>query len=83
MRKKYIIKKFPVLESWVFTDYEYKSVYKTELQKFLLEGWEVHKIENPIFSELSKFWNSYDRDKKTDIILVFVGAILGFILSKL
>jgi len=80
---KYIIKKFPVLESWLFIDYEYKCVTKLELQEYLQNGWEVERKVYPIISSIKEFWNTYDRNKKTDIILVFVGTFLGFLLSKL
>ncbi|QFG53925.1 hypothetical protein [Chryseobacterium sp.] len=80
---KYTIKKFPVLESWFFADYEFKTVSKRELKKYVEDGWEIENKEYKIISDLKMFWNTYDRDKKTDIILVFVGAFLGYLLSKI
>ena len=80
---RYIIKRIPVLESWVFMDYEYKTVSSNELSNFLKEDWEIHRKEYFIVSYLLNFWNSYDRDKKTDIVLIFVSSLLGYVLGKI
>lgn len=80
---RYIIKRIPVLESWVFMDYEYKTVSSNELSNFLKEGWEIHRKEYFIVSYLLNFWKSYDRDKKTDIVLIFVSSLLGYVFGKI
>ena len=80
---RYIIKRIPVLESWVFMDYEYKTVSSNELSNFLKEDWEIHRKEYFIVSYLLNFWNSYDRDKKTDIVLIFVSSLLGYVVGKI
>lgn len=80
---RYIIKRIPVLESWVFMDYEYKTVSSNELSNFLKENWKIHRKEYFIVSYLLNFWNSYDRDKKTDIVLIFVSSLLGYVFGKI
>ena len=63
--------------------YEFKTVSKGELKKYLEDGWEIENKEYKVIRDLKKFWNTYDRDKKTDIVLVFLGAFLGYLLSKI
>lgn len=79
---KYIIKKIPYVEGFVMCNYEFLKVSRKDLDKYLKEGWEIEKKEYPIFSPIKKFCNSYSRDKKTEIILVVIGALLSWLLSK-
>ena len=80
---KFVIKRVPYVEGFVMCNYEFLKVSNRDLEKYLRDGWILEKKEYFIISKISNLWNSYTKEKKTDIILVFISIIIGWLLSKI
>jgi hypothetical protein len=76
---KYELKRMPIVEGFVFFDFECITVKKSDVEKLKKQGWTLHRKKYFIFSHLFDLWQSLNTDQKISIIAIFTASVIGII----
>lgn len=76
---KYELKRIPKVEGFIMTEYEYKTVKKSELKQLQKEGWIFNRKKYFLFTHLFDLWRSLNTDQKINIIAIFTASVIGII----
>ena len=80
---KYLIKKSKYHEWMIMAGYDFKTVSKAELKKFLSDGWEFERKEFFFFTFIKDIWNLSDKNTQSTIIFSAIIAFFSVFLSIL
>lgn len=72
------IKRLPYLENWIL-DYEHKTIYQKDLEKFLKQGWTIENKKIIFLTDFLNNWKKIEFSKKITIIIALIALLISIL----